>query len=318
MSADRQLEFELASHHTIAFQIFTLPCSPAIASESPMSESLIRHDRREIIFESDSGIAYSYTTTRAAHNMAYPNSPGGLPRTLYTGMSSMQIASPRAGHTTVPAHHQTPYIPNAVGSPCLHPDLYSGMSSMRIASPYPHYVALPTHPQTPPINNRSLYSSQHTYESCRGSKGMPSPAAQSQDHGIVIKGLKEEDIDRSSSGQGHLPKAAPRSNARYTAPARQYEQINTEDICLHGMQDLREEISNSERRELLASQEKMLKEMIDREKILVKELSEKPNDPWRLKSLEEHRRQRHVTEDMMQLHRTLIRSAEDRLHTRLT
>ncbi|KAA1476489.1 hypothetical protein DENSPDRAFT_853705 [Dentipellis sp. KUC8613] len=78
--------------------------------------------------------------------MAYPNSPEGLPRTLYTDMSSLHIASPRAGYADGNPYKQERYVKHSDLSarPQLPPDLYSGMASMQISSPYRGPAILPS------------------------------------------------------------------------------------------------------------------------------------------------------------------------------
>ncbi|TFY69947.1 hypothetical protein EVG20_g2934 [Dentipellis fragilis] len=81
------------------------------------------------------------------YTMAYPNSPGGLPRSLYTDMSSMYISSPRAGHANAPPYQQALNLqrPDMVGNSRMSvpPELYSGMSSMQISPPYQSHASLP-------------------------------------------------------------------------------------------------------------------------------------------------------------------------------
>ncbi|TFY53100.1 hypothetical protein EVG20_g10266 [Dentipellis fragilis] len=237
----------------------------------------------------------------AAHAMAYPNSPGGLPHHLYTDMSSMHISSPRAGHANASPYPQAPYITDSTGNPrmTLPPDLYNGVSSMHVSSPFQTHPSLPHVARSrlvdAPIDQKFVkpyYPSSHIdrHNPYNEYHSTSTPTTQHQDRKLTMKSPKVEDASRPSWRDIHQPASTVGNMPQGIATARGLDHVKTEDIEPDEMDWFDLNFPGSSRiglqavlDEMKARDDEQDKERAERGLGFDKELEERPNDPTLLK-----------------------------------
>ncbi|TFY53101.1 hypothetical protein EVG20_g10267 [Dentipellis fragilis] len=234
--------------------------------------------------------------TQRPSGMAYPNTPGGLPSTLYRDMSSLRIASPRAGHARASPYPYPSDNAHAIGSPrrSLPPDMYSGMSSMHVSSPYQGHSSLPpdghpTHLRTPP--DRRFNGSHHTLnypgiDNRSQTYGTPSARIlQHRDCKMAMIGSNAEPARHSLHGQERPTISIHESSIRYSDAAEIRGHIKSEDMESQDWDFLEQVYPQSSKISLQAVlDEDARDEDCDEksalgEEILLRQLAEHPNNP---------------------------------------
>ncbi|TFY69950.1 hypothetical protein EVG20_g2937 [Dentipellis fragilis] len=258
----------------------------------------------------------------AAHTMAYPNFPGGLPHYLYSDMSSMHISPPHTGHADTPPYPQAPYIHRAdtIGNPPLPPDLYSGISSMQISSPYQSHASLPLDTRgalmRSPVNQKfggPVDSSSYVdiRQSHHDQGTMSVQTIQTHDRKPMIKGPKVEHASRSSRQPGRKAISVTGKTVQYSPSLGRYKSVKTEELrtspaelyhplspeCTRYMEELDREVDTGN---------------AELEKSLERQLALGPNCQNTREILESHRSAMRRAEEMKEVHRFLERRYKEK------